>query len=84
MARKPAIPARRAVSARRSGEMRGRLPGGDEPQGERASQQIVGGQSQCDEESETTEGCHYDYDSTVILARRRGGSENPNEVILNP
>jgi hypothetical protein len=33
-ARKPAMPARRAVSASRSGRNARRLPGGDQPQGE--------------------------------------------------
>ena len=60
MARKPAIPARRAVSASRSGEMRAGWPVAISRKRERSGEQIVGGQRQCDEKSKTTKGCHQD------------------------
>ena len=41
----PAIPARRAVSASRSGEMPRRLSGGKQPQRQRPCQKVVSGQS---------------------------------------
>ena len=62
----------------------GRLPDGNEPQGQRSSQKVVGGQSQRNEKSKATESCHYDYDSTMILACRWGAGRPPDEVILNP
>ena len=64
-------------AARRVGQPLGRdargLPGGDQTQRESPGQQIVSGQRQRDEKSKTAKGCHEDYDSTMILARRTGG-----------
>ena len=91
-ARKPAIPARRAVSAKPLGGDAHRMPNGDQPQRQSARQQVVGGQSQCYKKCKTTKRCHDD--SKMILARRRrakcpkhvqvGSKASQTETILGP
>ncbi len=62
----PAIPARRAVSARRSGDYPRLLPGRQQAESDCSGEQIVGSQHQRDDEGKTSKCCHES--SKTILA----------------